>query len=552
MAKKAKDKNSLAGVIEALEKLNKNAGLAKIHEKKIEKLTAKRNQIAAKASGLSEKEVDRRFKHDQEIKKLQEKIEAAKEAGGDDAPEVRKNQKIMDKMKAREEARRAVNLRKSIQGLGDKLGKGFENLSEKARSGAGMLLKGVGVVALFAFLQSDAFKKVVGAIVDFVFQVVDLFSGSETQTFMEKAGTAAGLLAIGAFLFGGKIMTLAATLKGAFTSITNGLTTAKDKLFGEEGMFPNFNKKLGAYGKSLKKQMNVGLTKMKAGFGSIFGKGKKLGGALGKFTMGLLSSGKALAIKMLMALKGVLVSFGAMLVPLLPFIAIGAAIAAAAYAIVRIFQGFQESFSEANEQFGFFGGILAGFTQGIKNILLDVANVIDSILGFFGFPDAMDGIIKAIEDFDVMEFVGNVMDFFSELGDSISETFARIGRFFKAVGLGFVAGFKALTPGGEGPLEAFKRVFDETLAGGSDDTGGDNANALTQQNMMQNRIAGTQNLGTDLGALQAQQSELQRGRIAANIVNNSNVVQKGGDVYNERIETVSISDPNLSPFAQFV
>ena len=552
MAKKEKDKNSLAGVIEALEKLNKNAGLAKIHEKKIEKLTAKRNQIAAKASGLSEKEVDRRFKHDQEIKKLQEKIEAAKEAGGDDAPEVRKNQKIMDKMKAKEEARRAVNLRKSLDGLGDKLGKGFENLSEKARSGAGMLLKGVGVVALFAFLQSDAFKKAVGAIVDFVFQVVDLFSGSETQTFMEKAGTAAGLLAIGAFLFGGKIMTLAATLSGAFTSITNGLTTAKDKLFGKEGAFPNFTKKLGAYGKSLKKQMNVGLTKMKAGFGSIFGKGKKLGGALGKFTMGLLSSGKALAIKMLMALKGVLVSFGAMLVPLLPFIAIGAAIAAAAYAIVRIFQGFQESFSEANEQFGFFGGILAGFTQGIKNILLDVANVIDSILGFFGFPDAMDGIIKAIEDFDVMEFVGNVMDFFSGLGDSISEAFARIGRFFKAVGLGFVAGFKALVPGGEGPLEAFKRVFDETLAGGSGDTGGDNANALTQQNMMQNRIAGTQNLGTDLGALQAQQSELQRGRIAANIVNNSNVVQKGGDVYNERIETVSISDPNLSPFAQFV
>lgn len=552
MAKKAKDKNSLAGVIEALEKLNKNAGLAKIHEKKIEKLTAKRNQIAARASGLSEKEVDRRFKHDQEIKKLQEKIEAAKEAGGDDAPEVRKNQKIMDKMKAREEARRAVNLRKSIQGLGDKLGKGFENLSEKARSGAGMLLKGVGVVALFAFLQSDAFKKVVGAIVDFVFQVVDLFSGSETQTFMEKAGTAAGLLAIGAFLFGGKIMTLAATLKGAFTSITNGLTTAKDKLFGKEGAFPNFTKKLGAYGKSLKTQMGKGLTKMKDGFGTIFGKGKELGGSLGRFTMGLLSQGKALAIKMLAALKGLFVSFSAMLVPLLPAIAIGAAIAAAAYVLVRMFQGFKEYFSEANEQFGFFGGLLAGFIGGIKNILLDVANVIDSILGFFGFPDAMDGIIKAIEDFDVMEFVGNVMDFFSELGDSISEAFARIGRFFKAVGLGFVAGFKALTPGGEGPLEAFKRVFDETLAGGSGDTGGDNANALTQQNMMQNRIAGAQNLGTDLGALQAQQSELQRGRIAANIVNNSNVVQKGGDVYNERIETVSISDPNLSPFAQFV
>ena len=79
-----------------------------------------------------------------------------------------------------------------------------------------------------------------------------------------------------------------------------------------------------------------------------------------------------------------------------------------------------------------------------------------------------------------------------------------------------------------------------------------NADALTQQNMMQNRVAGVQNLGTDINALQAQQSELERSKIAANIVNNSNVVQKGGDVYNERIETVSISDPNLSPFAQFV
>ena len=78
-----------------------------------------------------------------------------------------------------------------------------------------------------------------------------------------------------------------------------------------------------------------------------------------------------------------------------------------------------------------------------------------------------------------------------------------------------------------------------------------NANALTQQNMMQNRVAGTQNLGTDINALQQQQSELERSRIAANVVNNNNVVQKGGDVYNERIETNFISDPHLSPFAQY-
>ena len=511
----AKDKNSLAAVTEELEKLNKKQDKELGDTMKIQFLTKKRNELAAKASGLSEKEAARRFKHDQDMKKLQEKIEAAKEAGGDDAPEARSNQKIMDKMKRREDIRRALNLQNAVSNLGDKFKEGFSSLGEKAKSGAGLLLKGAGVIALFAFLQSDTFKSVVKGIVDFVFDVIDLFTGEKSGLDFIKDNFGILLAAVSAFAI--KIMGIGPFLSMIATPAIALLKLALSGLFGLKGVI------------------------MK----TIIPKLKLMG-------IGLLVKGKAMMIAMAAGFKGMLVGLGAILTPLLPVIAVVALIAAAAYSIVRIFQGFQESFSEANEQFGFFGGILAGFTQGIKNILLDVANVIDSILGFFGFPDAMDGIIKAIEDFDVMEFVGNVMDFFSELGDSISEAFARIGRFFKAVGLGFVAGFKALAPGGEGPLEAFKRVFDETLAGGSGDTGGDNANALTQQNMMQNRIAGTQNLGTDLGALQAQQSELQRGRIAANIVNNSNVVQKGGDVYNERIETVSISDPNLSPFAQFV
>ena len=513
----AKGKNSLAAVTEQIEKLNQNAGLAKIHEKKIEQLTQRRNQIAAKASGLSEREAGRRFKHDQEVKKLQEKIAAAQEAGGDDAPEARKNQKILDKMKRREDIRRSLNLQNAVGGLGDKFKEGFSSLGEKAKSGAGLLLKGAGVVALFAFLQSDTFKSVVKGIVDFVFDVIDLFTGEKSGLDFIKDNFGILLAAVTAFAI--KIMGIGPFLSTIATPAIALLKLALSGLFGLKGVI------------------------MK----TIIPKLKLMG-------TGLLVKGKAMMIAMAAGFKGMLVGLGAILTPLLPVIAVVALIAAAAYSIVRIFQGFQESFSEANEQFGLFGGILAGFTQGIKNILLDVANVIDSILGFFGFPDAMDGIIKAIEDFDVMEFVGNVMGFFSDLGDSIAEAFATIGRFLKGLGLGAVAAFKALAPGGESPTEAFMRVFNETLAGGAANIGDTptNANALTQQNMMQNRVAGVQNLGTDLGALQAQQSELERSKIAANIVNNSNIVQKGGDVYNERIETVSISDPNQSPFAQLV
>ena len=517
----AEDKNSLAAVTEQLNELNKKQDRELGDTMKIQFLTRKRNELAGKASGLSEKEAGRRYKHDQEIKKLQEKIAAAQEVAGDDAPEARKNQKILDKMKRREDIRRSLNLQNAVGNLGDKFKEGFSSLGEKAKSGAGLLLKGAGVIALFAFLQSDTFKSVVKGIVDFVFDVIDLFTGEKSGLDFIKDNFGILLAAVTAFAI--KIMGIGPFLSMIATPAIALLKLAFAGLFGPKGILL----------KNMIPQLKgIAMTTKMAGGGKL----KIIGKSISFIFKGILAS-----------LKGFLVAAAPILAPV-------AIIAAIAYSIVRIFQGFQESFSEANEQFGFFGGILAGFTQGIKNILLDVANVIDSVLGFFGFPDAMDGIIKAIEDFDVMEFVGNVMGFFSELGDSIAEAFATIGRFLKGLGLGAVAAFKALAPGGESPTEAFMRVFNETLAGGAGNIGDTptNANALTQQNMMQNRVAGVQNLGTDLGALQAQQSELERSKIAANIVNNNNIVQKGGDVRNERIETNVISDPNQSPFAQLV
>ena len=510
----AKDKNSLAAVTEQLEELNKKQDKELGDTMKIQFLTKKRNELAAKASGLSEKEAARRFKHDQDMKKLQEKIEAAKEAGGDDAPEARSNQKIMDKMKRREDIRRALNLQNAVSNLGNKFTEGFSSLGEKAKSGAGLLLKGAGVIALFAFLQSDTFKSVVKGIVDFVFDVIDLFTGEKSGLDFIKDNFGILLAAVSAFAI--KIMGIGPFLSMIATPAIALLKLAFAGLFGPKGILI----------KNLVPQLKtMALTNKMAGGGKL----KFLGKAISFVFKGIFG-----------ALKGFLVAAA-------PIVGIVALVAAIAYAVVRVFQGFQEYFSEANEQFGFFGGILAGFTGGIKMILSDVASVIDSILGFFGFPDVMDPIIKAIEDFDVMDFVGGIMDFFSNLGNIIMESLSSFAKLFKAI----AAGAKAAIFSPFSPIESFNKAFDEVMSGGEGGTPA-NADALTQQNMMQNRVAGVQNLGTDLGALQAQQSELERGRIAANIVNNNNVVQKGGDVYNEKIETVSISDPNQSPFAQLV
>ena len=163
-------------------------------------------------------------------------------------------------------------------------------------------------------------------------------------------------------------------------------------------------------------------------------------------------------------LGGLLSGLATLLIPLAIPIAIVAAIALVAYGIVQIFRGFQEYFGEANEQFGFFGGILAGFTGGLKNIFAGVVGVIDSIFGFFGFPDLMDPIIKAIEEFDVMNFVGGIVDFFSNLGNIIMESLSSFGKLFKAIGAGAIAAIKSPFS----PIESFNKAFGEVMAGGSE------------------------------------------------------------------------------------
>ena len=245
---------------------------------------------------------------------------------------------------------------------------------------------------------------------------------------------------------------------------------------------------------------------------------------------------------------GLLSGLGAVLIPLLPVIAVVAAIAAVAYGIVRIFQGFQKHFGEANEQFGFFGGILAGFTGGIKMILSDIVGVIDSILGFFGFPDLMDPIIKAIEEFDVMDFVGGIMDFFSNLGNIIMESLSSFATLFKAIGAGAKAAF--FSP--FSPIESFNKAFDEVMAGGKEDSkpnleniAAAGANMSGGENDPARFVARKENEDMQM----RRKEELMDEKRAVTIVNNQNTVNKGGDNYSEvRGGDIHVHDQGKDPY----
>ena len=495
-------------MVEKLASLNQNAGLQVIHADKIADLTAERNRIAAKASGLDEEEAGRRADMDAKMLALQKEIQRDTAIAGEDSPKVMANQKILDKMKEKEEKKRQkinFDMQKRIVGGLTDIG---DNIGGKVAAGGSLLLKGIAVIALFAFLNSDKFKEIVGGIVNFVTDFVGLFTGSkDILPFLgDHFGKVIALLTfIGLKLFA--IGTQTTVAKATMTALQAAFTF----LFGPKGV--------------LMKNMIPRLKVMGAG---------------------LLVQGKAMMISMALAFKGMLVGLGAILAPMLPVVAIVAAIAAAAYGVVRIFQGFQQYFSEANEQFGFFGGILAGFTGGIKMILSDVAGVIDSILGFFGFPDLMDPIIKAIEEFDVMNFVGGVMDFFADIGNFITEGLASIGRIFKAIGAGAMA---ALTSPFS-PIESFNKAFAEVMSGadvkpdlgniaaaGAQMSGGENDPARF--------VARKENEDMQM----RRKEELMDEKRAVTIVNNQNTVNKGGDNYSEvRGGDVNVHDTAQNPY----
>jgi hypothetical protein len=468
MAEADKNKRDFSDIVERLAELNKNQdrNIGEIIE--LSQLTKKRNQMAAEASGLSKKEAGRRADFDAEMKALEEKRDKDKEIAGEDAPSVLAQSKIIEKKRYKEGLRReAMNLA-SLENIGNKLDDLRKSFFEKTKDAGTTFLKGIGALALFAFLSTDTFKTAVRNIVTFITDFIAMFTGEKTSLdFIKDNWKALGVLLL---LFSGKVMSIAALVSGSVTTL----------------------------GKMLPSWANIS-------------RGFRLMRVYAKRTM-------------LPAIKGMLVGMKGFMASMLPILSPVALIAGIAYGVVRIFQGFQKHFSEANEQFGFLGGIVAGVVGGIKQIVLDVANVIDSILGFFGFPDAMDGVIKAIEEFDVMDFVSGVWDFFGDIKDAIS-------NFISSLIPDWI---KKWIPG----TDAYNKRKGIT-----------NENALTQQNMLENRVAGVYDVkGTDLEDLKAKQSELEREKIAQNVVNVTNLTQGGARVTQTLGSNVYVQDLDSNPY----
>ena len=326
---------------------------------------------------------------------------------------------------------------------------GFDKISIGEKLQAALL---VGALALFVKAQ-DVLIPIVTAIVKaFNFVAENVFGDTENP----KTNTLLSLLGIfAAFKF--------APLVGAALTASKGILSATKSIgsavFGVgkgslKFVFEGINK-AGA----LAFQGAKGALKLiEGGFQGLFN-------GIGK-TFGLIRKG-------LVAMRA---GSLAMLGPLLPAVAIAAAIGAVLYSLKSSIEVFKTSLEEGDSAMTAVGKAILDFTATLVTLPLTLAK---KLIGFFAGMLGFDGMKEKLDNFSFKDlfidiisgFVNKVKDFFSAIFefdikgiiDKIGNIGARIANTLKAIAKGSVAMVAAAVPGGESPTEAFSRVYNEVL-----------------------------------------------------------------------------------------
>ena len=176
-------------------------------------------------------------------------------------------------------------------------------------------------------------------------------------------------------------------------------------------------------------------------------------GTFSKMSMLMKTSLIPAVLGMLTSIGTMALSLGAMLVPFAPIlgaIAIGVAVL---YSLKKGFDVFRESLEDGDS-------MLVAIIKGVQHSLLTLISLpvilfkklVSFVAGLFGENDFKE----RLEKIDVAKM----------LGDSLIFLVKSALKFIIAVGAGIVSALGALLPGGEGPMEAFKRSYSEVMNGG--------------------------------------------------------------------------------------
>ena len=303
----------------------------------------------------------------------------------------------------------------------------------------GLALMLGGLVALFEF--SDEIAKAIEPVLEIASKVVDAVG--------VKGLLYSGLAAVAAIKFGPGLITLITT------TIPEAFTTLKDSF------------------KSMRKFLfKTAPKKIKAAYGAGTDFFKKAFTAVkGAFTAMQVFLTKTLVPTLTTA-------FAPLSAALLPVIL---AVAAAVAIFVSIKAGideFKKSLEEGDS-------LLVAITEGVSTALLTLVTLpivlMQKAAAFIAEKLGFEEVAKKLKDLDIVEFIKNGVkalvfkatdfvlglfdiDFNQVLGKFI-DIGKSIGNVLNGIAQGSIAAIKAAFPGGESPMEAFKRVYGEVTSG---------------------------------------------------------------------------------------
>jgi len=177
---------------------------------------------------------------------------------------------------------------------------------------------------------------------------------------------------------------------------------------------------------------------------------KLLGGAFKALRLMLTATMYPAIIAMVTTLQA---AMGPILGPIVVIAAILAGITAVLFSMKSGFEAFKNSLESGDSMITAIGKGLLDFSATLITLPITLLkNLLGYIAGLLGF----DGIKEAIDNFSFKDMIVNA---FTGL---ISGTI----KLIKAIAKGAAAALAAAFPGGEGPGEAFGRVFKEVMSGG--------------------------------------------------------------------------------------
>jgi len=232
-------------------------------------------------------------------------------------------------------------------------------------------------------------------------------------------------------------------------------------------------------GSAFRKMRNFITAQMIPGIAAAYGGVKgKLMGVVGKLAKAFT------AMRTFMTLT-LIPSITAMMAPFTPVIlAVTIAVAAAVAVFTSIKAGIDEFKKSLDEGDSMLVAIVEGVTTALLTLVTLPITLIKNFVAWVAEKLGFEGIAEKLKEFNIVTFIKDGvknlvlkakdfvlglfnLDFKKVLGKFV-DIGASIGRVLKGIALGSIAAVKAAFPGGESPMEAFKRVYDEVSNKGND------------------------------------------------------------------------------------